>query len=298
MSENSYIKDRLTESLRNVLRNADVDGEVRSLLDSGIYATDELKQSVADRYLAPFFGQNKDAQLLILNEMLKATSDRERLELLKDFLEGIPAYSGVFDPEKFMDNLSGKVAERVTPGEYRVGREEDKDTVSLALEHEKKEADMEEEIQRNVHREIDVKTDRPTVEIILPRSPLPPIPPPPLQPQMEVSEDGGSYEKEQVKNARIQIPQAPAQTPQQESQVPETPMSAVQERMNRIGEDVHAAGVQMAKGLYEKAVAEVTTQSKKKTILSRIISPVGVGVATGAGVIGGGSLIFLMGMTT
>ncbi|EKD63295.1 MAG: hypothetical protein ACD_51C00300G0001 [uncultured bacterium] len=300
MSENSYttrevMQNQVIPALRSVMRNANVDGEVRSLLNNPTLATDSLKQSVADRYLAPFFGKDKDAQLLLLNEMLKTASTKEKLELLKDFLEGIPAYGGGFDPKKFLENTSRKVAERVKPKISGFITQNDENSVERAVgNQEREDAELEKEVGSMQSTQTTFKFDPNKIElpieqkVAVPFPPLPILPPPPI-PQMSPEE---SYVKNQVEGAKIKVPETPKEPVKNE--IPATPMAAENERAKKYNKGVDEVGEEVAKDASkaaEKSGQTVTTQTKnKKTIMSRIMSPTGIGVLTGlgtGGVVGG-----------
>lgn len=272
---NEIIKNKLVPALRGIMSHADVDPEIRLILDNGISATDELKQSVIDRYIAPFLKDDKNGQLKLLDEMLKATSDKEKLDMLKDFLEGIPVFSPKFDPKKFLEDTSEKIATGV-PGIMP------ERAVTVGSEA-PSQVEGKQEVDRNTRTAKELRLPPPQRmkiqdngnEILPP--PLLPIAIPDFHPRPPIESESYDDEEQgkQLKNAKTT-------TPEQGLQVPQTPTDARKIRTSRPA----------------ARSTEITTdqeQPKAKKRLLKFFTPIGVGVFT-AGLCTAGGLCGFLGI--
>ena len=280
------MENQVMPAMRNMMINTDIDSDLRTLLDQGTAASDNLKDRIAQRYLAPYFGDNKESQMMLLDQILKASSDKEKIDLLKQFLEGIPASSKKFNPKAFLEDVSRNISATETPkisglqsGEVL----ESDETLPLSAEPEFVSENFKIPIKEKEKYAATAKEDGEKHTPVEGRDRKP------GQQRGQPMILRETYEQKQVESAKITVPeqaQIDIETKNPSSrEIPESPMDAKEERehMNKYGKYMEKAQEAFAKEVLgsRKVETEEKKQEKKKGISGALAAGLGSAAAAG-----------------
>lgn len=303
------MEERLMPAAKNLLGNRG-SSEVQQLLKAGENATAEQKKKIAEKYLAPFFGEGSEYGDILLDEILKIASDQAKLDAVEKALSNSPVNASIdFSPSKFLER-----AARQMTGNYE-GTEnpnsgKDIGKILAPMTEPRKEIKGEQETDGSARTQSRVEIEDHEAGV--------PVPPPPMPAGITVKiteeeEEGGEdYIGGQMEGSKAQeqpyseVPGADAKTAREakkeglgKDKKREKDASYKDEMAENIQQQQHMAAAEVARGEAEAAAAEQQAEEEKRkkegtTLVGKLKHPaVLAGLTVGGAAVGIGSLLGL-----
>jgi len=301
------MEERLMPAAKNLLGNRG-SSEVQQLLKAGENATAEQKKKIAEKYLAPFFGEGSEYGDILLDEILKIASDQAKLDAVDKALSNSPVNASIdFNPNKFLER-----AARQMTGNYEgtenpnSGKDIDKILAPMTTPTQDLKGEQETDGRARTQSRVEIQEHEAGV-------PVPPPPPPPgFKITITEEEEGGEdYIGGQMEGSKAQdqpdsaMPGADAKTAREakkeglnKDKKREKDASYKDEMAENIQQQQHMAVAEVARGEAEAAAeAEQAEMDKKKegtTLVGKLKHPaVLAGLTVGGAAAGIGSLLGL-----